>query len=86
MEELAELGMILLGPPEDEAVWQERSRETWEKLYKSFGGEEWVRKANHGPITQTQFAVHPQIISLDFRDSCLDTKKTNSIVHAGVKI
>ena len=53
MEELAELGMILLGPPEDEAVWQERAQATWAKLYERFGGEDmgarsksWADNAN----------------------------------------
>ena len=45
MEELVDLGMVLLGPPEDESIWQERAQGTWEKLYDSFGGEEWVREA-----------------------------------------
>lgn len=45
MDELVDLGMVLLGPPEDEDVWQERSQATWEQLYDSFGGEEWVREA-----------------------------------------
>lgn len=43
--ELVELGMELLGPPEDEAEWQEKARSIWPEFYADIGGEEWALEA-----------------------------------------
>jgi tripartite ATP-independent transporter DctP family solute receptor len=34
-------GMVLSGPPSDEAEWQRRARAIWPALYESSGGKEW---------------------------------------------
>ncbi|MDF9436135.1 TRAP transporter substrate-binding protein [Chromohalobacter israelensis] len=43
--ELVDLGMELLGPPEDEAKWQEKAKAIWPDFYESIGGEEWALEA-----------------------------------------
>jgi TRAP-type C4-dicarboxylate transport system substrate-binding protein len=43
--ELVELGMELLGPPEDEVEWQEKARANWPDFYEDIGGEEWALEA-----------------------------------------
>lgn len=43
--ELVELGMELLGSPEDEAEWQEKARANWPAFYEDIGGEEWALEA-----------------------------------------
>lgn len=44
-DELVELGMELLGPPEDEAEWQEKAKAIWPSFYEDIGGEEWALEA-----------------------------------------
>ncbi|WP_201745024.1 TRAP transporter substrate-binding protein [Aidingimonas lacisalsi] len=43
--ELVDLGMELLGPPEDEAQWQEKAKAIWPEFYEDIGGEEWALEA-----------------------------------------
>ncbi len=40
-----EKGMTLLGPPSDEAVWQEKAQSVWPKFYEAVGGKAWVDQA-----------------------------------------
>lgn len=44
-EFIEDRGMEILGPPEDEAVWQARAEAIWPKFYESSGGREWVEQA-----------------------------------------
>ena len=45
MKELEDRGMILLGPPKDEAEWQRRAQSIWPQFYDNVGGKEWVDQA-----------------------------------------
>ena len=45
MKELEDKGMILLGPPKDEAEWQRRAQSIWPQFYDTVGGKEWVDQA-----------------------------------------
>ena len=42
---VADEGMEIAGPPQDEDVWQERAQANWPMFYESSGGEEWVKRA-----------------------------------------
>lgn len=44
-KELADKGMILLGPPKDEAEWQRRAQSIWPQFYDNVGGKGWVDQA-----------------------------------------
>lgn len=43
--QLIELGMELLGPPQDEEKWQESAKALWPNFYEDIGGEEWALEA-----------------------------------------
>ena len=40
-----EKGMVLLGPPTDEDVWQEKAMAIWPMFYDGVGGEDWAKQA-----------------------------------------
>ena len=42
---VADQGMELLGPPEDEEEWQARAESIWPQFYAGSGGAEWVEQA-----------------------------------------
>ncbi len=44
-QKVADAGMELLGPPQDEEVWQERAQSIWPQFYDGVGGEAWVEEA-----------------------------------------
>jgi len=41
---VADKGMEIVGPPQDEEIWQERAQANWPMFYESSGGEEWVKR------------------------------------------
>ncbi|MGI6226037.1 MAG: TRAP transporter substrate-binding protein [Peptococcales bacterium] len=44
LKALTDAGMEYLGPPEDEALWQEKAMEIWPEFYDTIGGTELLEK------------------------------------------